>query len=82
MADFYQAGVIATLEREPEFLSWQAPGLKLATEEFFADPLGASAIANWMRVSAALPGFLDDLKEAADADNELTPGAVRFWVAG
>jgi len=56
--------------------------LKLATDEFFADPLGAPPIPNWMRVSAALPGFLDDLREAVDADNEVLSGAGRLWAAG
>jgi glucosyl-3-phosphoglycerate synthase len=56
--------------------------LKLATDEFFADPLGAPPIPNWMRVSAALPGFLDDLREAVDADNEVLTGAGRLWAAG
>jgi glucosyl-3-phosphoglycerate synthase len=46
-----------------------AEALKLASEEFFADPLGAPPLPNWNRVSAALPTFLDTLKEAVEADN-------------
>lgn len=46
-----------------------ADALKLAAEEFFADPLGAPPLPNWNRVSAALPKFLDTLKEAVEADN-------------
>jgi len=46
-----------------------AQALKLASEEFFADPLGAPLIPNWARVSSALPGFLGSLQEAVDADN-------------
>jgi glucosyl-3-phosphoglycerate synthase len=46
-----------------------ASALKLASEEFFADPLGAPPLPNWNRVSAALPTFLDSLKEAVEADN-------------
>lgn len=46
-----------------------ADALKLASEEFFADPLGAPPLPNWNRVSAALPAFLDTLKEAVEADN-------------
>jgi glucosyl-3-phosphoglycerate synthase len=56
--------------------------LKLATDEFFADPLGAPPIPNWMRVSAALPGFLDDLREAVDTDYEAFSGAKRLWAVG
>jgi glucosyl-3-phosphoglycerate synthase len=52
--------------------------LKLATDEFFADPLGTPPIPNWMRVSAASPGFLDDLREAVDVDNESIPSVVGF----
>ncbi|HLE70744.1 MAG TPA: glycosyl transferase [Vicinamibacteria bacterium] len=43
--------------------------LKLAAEEFFADPLGAPPLPTWNRVSAALPAFLDTLKETVEADN-------------
>ncbi|MCI0353835.1 MAG: glycosyl transferase [Acidobacteria bacterium] len=46
-----------------------AHGLKLATEEFFADPLGMPLIPNWNRITSALPGFLGELCEAVDADN-------------
>jgi glucosyl-3-phosphoglycerate synthase len=46
-----------------------AHALKLSSEEFFADPLGAPLIPNWNRVSSALPGFLGALSEAVDADN-------------
>jgi glucosyl-3-phosphoglycerate synthase len=43
--------------------------LRLAAEEYFSDPLGAPPLPNWNRVSAALPTFLDALKEAVEADN-------------
>ena len=46
-----------------------AQALRLAGEEFFADPLGNPSIPNWNRISAALPGFLGALREAVDADN-------------
>jgi glucosyl-3-phosphoglycerate synthase len=46
-----------------------AEALRLASEEFFADPLGAPPLPNWNRVSAALPTFLHALKEAVEADN-------------
>ena len=50
-----------------------AQALRIATEEFFADPLGMPQIPNWNRIESALPGFLTTLKEAVDADNrELT----------
>jgi len=43
--------------------------LKIASEEFFADPLGMPQIPNWHRIESALPGFMETLKEAVDADN-------------
>jgi glucosyl-3-phosphoglycerate synthase len=46
-----------------------AQALKLAGEEFFADPLASPLIPNWARISAALPGYLGSLREAVDADN-------------
>lgn len=46
-----------------------AQALKLAADEFFADPLGAPPIPNWNRVSAALPGFMGAVEEAVNEDN-------------
>jgi glucosyl-3-phosphoglycerate synthase len=46
-----------------------AQALKLAGEEFFADPLGSPLIPNWNRISAALPGFLGALREAVEQDS-------------
>jgi len=60
-----------------------ARALKLASEEFFADPLGAPLIPNWNRVTAALPGFLGALCEAVDGDSrELVPEAATAAVVG
>lgn len=36
--------------------------------DFVRDPLGNPQIPNWNRVSSALPGFLDELRDAVDAD--------------
>jgi glucosyl-3-phosphoglycerate synthase len=35
---------------------------------FVRDPMGMPQIPNWNRVIAALPGFLDELREAVEAD--------------
>jgi glucosyl-3-phosphoglycerate synthase len=43
--------------------------IRLAAEAFIEDPLGAPLIPNWNRITSALPGFLDELKEAVEADN-------------
>jgi glucosyl-3-phosphoglycerate synthase len=42
--------------------------LRLAGLDFVRDPMGAPQIPNWNRVTSALPGFLDELREAVEAD--------------
>ncbi len=42
--------------------------LRAAGLDFVRDPMGAPQIPNWSRVVAAVPGFLDQLREAVDAD--------------
>jgi glucosyl-3-phosphoglycerate synthase len=47
-----------------------ARGVRMAGEMFLEDPFGIALIPNWNRVAAALPDFLDDLRDAVDADNK------------
>lgn len=68
-ADAMVNGLIFDRHEEETAVGVFAQALKLASEEFFADPLGAPLIPNWNRVTAALPGFLGALREAVDADN-------------
>jgi len=42
--------------------------LRAAGLDFVRDPMGAPLIPNWSRVIAALPNFLDDLREAVEED--------------
>ena len=42
--------------------------LRAAGLDFVRDPMGAPQIPNWSRVVAALPGFLDEFREAVDED--------------
>src|SRR5215510_628645 len=49
-----------------------ARGVRMAGEMFLEDPFGIALIPNWNRVAAALPEFLDDLRDAVDADNKLS----------
>jgi len=42
--------------------------LRAAGLGFVRDPMGLPQIPNWNRVIAALPGFLDELREAVEAD--------------
>jgi glucosyl-3-phosphoglycerate synthase len=46
-----------------------AKAIEVAAKEVYDDPLGDPPIPNWARVSSALPDFLDQLREAVDADN-------------
>jgi glucosyl-3-phosphoglycerate synthase len=42
--------------------------LRAAGLGFVRDPMGAPQIPNWNRVTSALPEFLDELREAVEAD--------------
>lgn len=46
-----------------------ARALRLAGEATREDPLGQPLIPNWNRITAAVPGFLDELLDAVRADN-------------
>jgi glucosyl-3-phosphoglycerate synthase len=69
-ADAMINGLVFDRHEEETAVETFSQALRLATDEFFADPLGTPPIPNWMRVSAASPGFLDDLRESVDVDNE------------
>jgi glucosyl-3-phosphoglycerate synthase len=43
--------------------------IRTAAESFSQDPLGTPLIPNWSRITSALPGFLEELKEAVEADH-------------
>jgi glucosyl-3-phosphoglycerate synthase len=43
--------------------------LRVATKAFQDDPLWSPLISNWNRVESALPTFLDELRDAVQADN-------------
>jgi glucosyl-3-phosphoglycerate synthase len=43
--------------------------IQIAGKEFMDDPLYSPLIPSWNRVTSAVPGFLDRLREAVDADN-------------
>ena len=53
-------------------------GIDLARKSFLEDPLGVPLIPNWNRIIAAIPEFLEFLKEAVEKDNaDLIRGASR-----
>jgi glucosyl-3-phosphoglycerate synthase len=68
-ADAMINGLHFDLHEEETVVETFAQALKLAAEEFFADPLGTPLLPNWNRVISALPAFLDALNEAVEADN-------------
>ena len=43
--------------------------LRGAGLDFVRDPMGAPQIPNWSRVIAAMPDFLDELREAVEEDS-------------
>ena len=46
-----------------------ALAITMAAEAFMKNPIGTPLIPNWNRVTSAIPGILDMLKKAVDADN-------------
>lgn len=48
-----------------------AKGIRIASQQFFEDPLGSPLIPNWSRVTSAIPDFLDQLNDAVAKDNAL-----------
>jgi glucosyl-3-phosphoglycerate synthase len=68
-ADAMINGLVFDRHTEETAVETFAQALKLATQEFFADPLGTPLIPNWNRITSALPGFLGALREAVDADS-------------
>ncbi|MBI2840316.1 MAG: glycosyl transferase [Acidobacteria bacterium] len=46
-----------------------ADAMRLAAESFMEDPFGAPLIPNWNRITAAMPGFLDRVRDAVDFDS-------------
>ncbi|MEK6726750.1 MAG: glycosyl transferase [Deltaproteobacteria bacterium] len=44
-------------------------GITMAAQTFMENPMGTPLIPNWNRVTSAIPGILDMLKKAVDADN-------------
>ena len=82
-ADAMINGLIFDRHAEESAVETFARALKIAAEEFFADPLGAPLIPNWNRITAALPGFLGSLRKAVDADSaEFAPNGRAPAAAG
>jgi glucosyl-3-phosphoglycerate synthase len=62
---------ILVFDRHEESLSVETftAGIRTAAEIMMNDPLGVPLISSWDRVTSALPGILDMVKNAVDDDN-------------
>jgi len=62
---------ILVFDRHEESLSVETftAGIRTAAEIIMNDPLGVPLISSWDRVTSALPGILDMVKNAVDDDN-------------
>ncbi len=72
-ADAMINGLTFDRHQEETAVETFAQSLRLATQEFFADPLGSPLIPNWNRITSALPGFLGALRDAVDSDCAAPP---------
>jgi glucosyl-3-phosphoglycerate synthase len=70
-ADAMINGLVFDRHEEETAVETFSQALRLATDEFFSDPLGTPPIPNWMRVSSASPRFMEDLRDAVDTDNAI-----------
>ncbi|HLB05799.1 MAG TPA: glycosyl transferase, partial [Thermodesulfobacteriota bacterium] len=60
-----------TFDRHEEAKAVEAftRGITMAAQTFMENPMGTPLIPNWNRVTSAIPGILEMLKKAVDADN-------------
>ncbi len=70
-ADALIDGLLFDRHEEEVAVETFARSLRIASESFLDDPLGQPLFPNWNRITSALPGFLDELREAVEADNGL-----------
>ncbi len=61
-------GLFFDLHEEEFAVETFSRALRAAGLGFVRDPMGAPQIPNWNRVTSALPGLLDELREAVEAD--------------
>src|SRR5262245_12971764 len=74
MIDWYHAdaainGLIFDRHEEETAVETFVRGLKSAGQTFLDDPMGIPLIPNWNRVNSALPQFVEELRDAVEADN-------------
>jgi len=69
-ADAAVNGLSYPRHEEESAVSTFVRGISTAAKAYLQDPLWSPLISNWNRVESALPGFLDDMREAVRLDNE------------
>jgi glucosyl-3-phosphoglycerate synthase len=72
-------GLVFDRHEEEVAVETFARALRTAGLSFVRDPMGAPQIPNWSRVTAALPGLLEELRAAVEADRR---GRTLSVVAG
>ena len=68
-ADALIDGLIFDRHQEEVAVESFAKALRIASEAYLEDPLGQPLIPNWNRITAALPGFLEEIQAQVDLDN-------------
>jgi glucosyl-3-phosphoglycerate synthase len=69
-ADALIDGLLFDRHEEELAVETFAKAIRIAAESFLEDPLGIPLIPNWSRITSALPGFMEELKAAVEADNQ------------
>ncbi len=68
-ADALIDGLVFDRHQEELAVEAFAKAIRMASEAYLEDPLGMPLIPNWNRITAALPGFLEEIQAQVDADN-------------
>lgn len=68
-ADALIDGLVFDRHEEEVAVETFSQSIRIAGEAFMEDPLGQPLIPNWSRITAALPGFLEEIRDAVELDN-------------
>ncbi len=68
-ADALIDGLLFDRHQEEVTVECFAKAIRIASEAYLADPLGQPLLPNWNRITAAMPGFLEEIQHQVDLDN-------------
>jgi glucosyl-3-phosphoglycerate synthase len=68
-ADALIDGLVFDRHQEEATVEAFSRAIRMAAEAYLEDPLGLPLIPNWNRITAALPGFLEEIQAQVEADN-------------